>query len=68
MAAGGPARVQARSGDLRKPIWPGGDDAVRRDDRVAVQLERGGQRGVELELDACTLLLGMDGNPAPAAP
>jgi hypothetical protein len=75
MAARGPAGLQARSGGLRKPIWPGGDEAVRTDNpmfcahhRVAVPLKRGGQSGVELALDACTLLLGMDGNRAPAAP
>jgi predicted Zn-dependent protease len=37
-------------------------------DRVALQLERGGQLGVELELAACTLPLGMDCPPAPPAP
>jgi hypothetical protein len=35
-------------------------------DRVALQLERGGQLGVELA--ACTLPLGMDCPPAPPAP
>jgi hypothetical protein len=40
---------------------------LRAHDRVALQLERGGQLGVELELAACTLPLGMDCPPAPPA-